>query len=304
MVDWKHLRVQLMGNTEQPVLPPRLEVPKLPQTVSAICQKANSRNCTPEDLSNVLEKDAALTVDLLKHVNSAATGLRMRAGTVRQAVALLGINKTRLFVITTVLEQHMRNTKSPLVLSHLFCLAAMERALISRELARATQRDTDLSFAAALIQDFILPSLTRQHLVEYAAFMKQLATGTDDLTRLEREKFGCSHADCAAHLMSNWGFPDDIICCALLHHRPAEVWQLSPLRPTALPAVAASSFLPCVLSPSPERLPQMSRYVAETFELELSSLAQTVDEQLKATVPDLRGYVTLHQKLEQLAASV
>jgi serine/threonine-protein kinase len=293
-----------MGKAEKPVLPPKLEIPKLPQTVSAICQKANSPNCTLEDLSSVLERDAAITVDLLKHVNSAATGLRVRAATVRQAVALLGINKTRLFVITTVLEQHMRGTKSPLVLSHLFCLSAMERALIARELAKATDRDTDLSFAAALIQDFILPSLTRQHLVEYGAFMKQLSSGTDELSVLETQKFGCNHADCAAHLMSHWGFPDDLICCTLLHHRPDQVWDLSLLRSTALPAVAATSWLPCVLSPSTERLPQMARYIADNFQLDMGPIAQTVDEQLRATIPNLRGYVTLRQHLEQMAPSL
>jgi len=304
MIDWKHLRVQLMGRGEKPVLPPKLEIPRLPHTVSAICQKANSPNCTPDELCNVLEKDAAITVDLLKHVNSAATGLRVRAATVRQAVALLGINKTRLFVITTVLEQQMRSTKSPLVLSHLFCLSAMERALVAREIAKATDRDTDLSFAAALIQDFILPSLTRQHLVEYSAFMKQLSCGTDELPALETKTFGCSHADCAAHLMSHWGFPDDLICCALLHHRPDQVWALSSLHATALPTIAVTSWMPCVLSPSTERLPLMSRFIADNFQLDIGSLAQAVEEQLRATIPNLHGYVTLRQHLEQLAASV
>jgi serine/threonine-protein kinase len=303
MVDWKHLRTQLMGKADKPVLPPKMEIPKLPQTVSAICQKANSPNCTLEDLSAVLEKDAAITVDLLKHVNSAATGLRVRAATVRQAVALLGIKKTRLFVITTVLEQHMRSTKSPLVLSHLFCLSAMERALIARELAKATERDTDLSFAAALIQDFILPSLTKQHVVEYSSFVKQLSSGTDELTALETQKFGCNHADCAAYLMSHWGFPDDLICCALLHHRPDQVWALSLLRSTALPAVAATSWLPCVLSPSTEKLTQMSRYVTDNFQMDLAPIARSVDEQLRAMIPNLRGYVTLREHLEQLAPS-
>ncbi len=78
----------------------------------------------------MLEQDPAITVDLLKHVNSAASGLRTKAATVRQAVALLGVKNTRLFVTTTVLEQQMRNTKSPLILGHLFCLAALERAFL------------------------------------------------------------------------------------------------------------------------------------------------------------------------------
>ena len=304
MIDWKHLRAQVMGKGEKPPLPPRLEVPKLPHTVSLICQRAQEPDCTAADLCEVLEQDPSLTVDLLKHVNSAATGLRNKAATVRQAVALLGVKNTRLFVTTTVLEQQMRKTKSPLILGHLFCISAMERALLAREIAKATRRDTDLAFAGALIQDFILPSFTKQHVAEYAGFMKQLTAGEVELTDLEAEKFGCTHADCAAYLMLNWGFPDDLICCALLHHRPVQIWALEPLRPTALPALAATSWLPSVLSPSTAHIPKLCQYVSENFKLDIRVLAQSVDGQLREQIPNLANYVTLHQHLANSAVSV
>ncbi len=304
MVDWKRLRVQLMGKMEKPPLPPRLEVPKLPQVVSAVCQRANLPDCTAADLCEVLERDTAITVDLLRHVNSAATALRTKAATVRQAIALLGIKNTRLFVITTVLEQHMRNTKSPLILGQLFCLSAMERALLAREIAKATKRDTDLAFAAALIQDFILPSLTRQHVAEYASFMQRLSAGDGELTALEFAQFGCTHAECAAYLMLNWGFPDDLICCVLLHHRAAQIWSLEPLRNTVLPALAVTSWLPCVLSPSTVNLAKFCEFVTDKFGLDVAALAQSVDEQLRGLIPNLGSYLTLNQHLENSTAGV
>jgi HD-like signal output (HDOD) protein len=304
MIDWKHLRAQVMGKVDKPPLPPRLEVPKMPSTVSAICERAQKPDCTAADLCKVLEQDPSITVDLLKHVNSAATGLRSKAATVRQAVALLGINKTRLFVTTTVLEQHMRKTNSPLILGHLFCLSAMERALLAREIAKATKRDTDLAFAGALIQDFILPSFTKMHVPEYAGFMKQLATGELELTELESAKFGCTHADCAGYLMLNWNFPDDLICCALLHHRPSQVWDLEPLRQTALAAIAPTSWLPSVLAPSTAHLPKLCQYLAGNLKLDAATLAQSVDEQLRGLTANLAGYVTLHEHLSKMAVSV
>jgi serine/threonine-protein kinase len=304
MIDWKNLRVQLMGKAEKPPLPPKLEIPKLPQTVSAVCQRANLPDCTAADLCEVLERDSAITVDLLRHVNSAATGLRTKAATVRQAVALLGIKKTRLFVITTVLEQHMRNTKSPLILAQLFCLSAMERALIAREIAKATKRDTDLAFAATLISDFILPSLSRQNVAEYASFMQQLSVGEGELPALESTRFGCSHADCAAYLMLNWGFPDDLICSALLHHRAMQIWTMEPLRETALPAIAVTSWLPTVLAPTTAHLPRFCSYVTDNLQLDVTPLAQSADEQLRGLIPNLGSYVTLHQHLANSAVSV
>jgi HDOD domain len=191
-----------------------------------------------------------------------------------------------------------------LILGHLFCLSAMERALLAREIAKATDRDTDLAFAGALIQDFILPSFTKQHVTEYAGFMKQLATGEVELTELESSRFGCTHADCAAYLMLNWGFPDDLICCALLHHRPMQIWALEPLRKTALPALAVTSWLPCVLAPSTVHLPKLCQFVADNFKLDIAVLAQSVDEQLRGLIPNLGGYVTLQQHLANSSVSV
>ena len=158
MIDWKHLRAQVMGKGEKPPLPPRLEIPKMPHTVSAVCERAQKPDCTAADLCEVLEQDPSITVDLLKHVNSAATGLRTKAATVRQAVALLGVKNTRLFVTTTVLEQHMRNTKSPLILGHLFCLSAMERALLR---AKSPRRPIAIRISPSPVRSFKTSSCRR-----------------------------------------------------------------------------------------------------------------------------------------------
>ena len=172
------------------------------------------------------------------------------------------------------------------------------------KIAKATQRDTDLAFAAALIQDFILPSLTRQHVAEYASFMQRLSAGDGELTALEFSQFGCTHADCAAYLMLNWSFPDDLICCVLLHHRAAQIWSLEPLRNTVLPALAVTSWLPCVLSPSTVNLGKFCEFVTENLCLDLAALAQSVDDQLRGLIANLGSYVTLKQHLENLAVSV
>ncbi len=171
------------------------------------------------------------------------------------------------------------------------------RALIAQDISEATKRDTDLAFAAALIQDFILPSLTRQNVAEYASFRQQLSVGDGELPALESARFGCNHAECAAYLMLNWGFPDDLICCALLHHRALQIWAMEPLRDTALPALAVTSWLPCVLAPSTAHLPRFCRYVTENFNLDVMALAHSADQQLRGLIPNFGTYVTLHERL-------
>jgi hypothetical protein len=79
---------------------------------------------------------------------------------------------------------------------------------------------------------------------------------------------------------------------------------LEPLRETALPALAATSWLPSVLAPSTAHLPKLCQYVADNFKLDIAVLAQSVDDQLRGLVPNLGSYVTLNQHLATAAVSV
>jgi hypothetical protein len=104
--------------------------------------------------------------------------------------------------------------------------------------------------------------------------------------------------------MLNWGFPDDLICCVLLHHRANQVWSLEPLRNTALPALAVTSWLPCVISPSTANLGKFNQFVTDNFRLDVAGLALSVEEQLRTLIPNLAGYTTMNQHLTTLAAGV
>ncbi len=304
MIDWKHLRAQVMGKTDKPPLPPRLEVPKLPQTVSAVCERAERPDCTAADLCEVLEQESGnhrrpAQARELRSERAAHQGRDRSPGRGALGRQKYAVVRDHHGPRAADAEYEVAVDPGPFVLP-----GGVGARVFAREIAKATNRDTDLAFAGALIQDFILPSFTKQHVTEYASFMKQLSAGDAELPDLESAHFGCTHADCAAFLMLNWGFPDDLICCALLHHRPVQIWALEPLRHTALPALAATSWLPSVLAPSTAHLPKLAQYVSENFKLDIAVLAQSVDEQLRHQVPNLGTYVTLNQHLASAAVSV
>ena len=54
---------------------------------------------------------------------------------------------------------------------------------------------------------------------QYAELLAQ--TGTPDVNLAERERFGCTHAELGAYLMSIWGLPHRLIHAVAFHDRPA-----------------------------------------------------------------------------------
>jgi HD-like signal output (HDOD) protein len=298
-MNWTELRQQHLGELATSKLPVKVELPPLPHVVSQVCQRANDPHCTAQDLAILLEKDVALTCDILKHVNSAANGLRNKSSTARKALTMLGVAKTRLFLVTTVLEQNMQKSKSPILHTRRFCETALERALLAKEIAGRLKQDTDLAFAAALLQDFVVPAVSVAKLTDYRQFVSQLATSGENLNQLEQKAFGWSHADCAARLMLSWGFPDDLICCVLLHHQSDEIWGNDQLKNTPLVAVALSSLLPSHLEPSTTTISKLASLTRDRLGLELTSLAEAVHQQLETQNVDFHEYQTLHMTIQQ-----
>ena len=80
--------------------PPNMTLPALPLAVTQFVQKSSDPNAAIKDLVQIIETDSCLTLELLKQVNSAAVGLRTRAGSAMQALSVLGLRSSRNLVIT------------------------------------------------------------------------------------------------------------------------------------------------------------------------------------------------------------
>jgi HD-like signal output (HDOD) protein len=56
---------------------------------------------------------------------------------------------------------------------------------------------------------------------EYGAIIDRLTDTSLSLADLEREKFGCTHADVGAYLIGLWGLPHSLTQAVGFHDRPA-----------------------------------------------------------------------------------
>ena len=277
MTNWSELRKSVLGDQKRRMLPPKVKVPTLPAALMKFCRRADDPRVSPCELASIIETDAGLTCNLLRHVNSSKFALRNKASTAQQALTLLGIRATRLVLMTTAVQAAAANSKGKLVDLAAFSNSNLERALFAREIAGVLKADIDLAFAASMMQDFLLPMLSDELADDYQRFLDPRRSTPVELARHEQETFGWNHALAAGSLMWEWGFPDDLVCAVLLHHKGLEVLADKDLAKTAVSAVAVAALLPDPFQQVPGGMEILAKLNQRWPTLALETMADRVE---------------------------
>ncbi|MDA1016178.1 MAG: HDOD domain-containing protein [Planctomycetota bacterium] len=298
-MDWPKLRSTILGD-DSAICLPNIELPMLPTALMELTKKLSQPDVDARELATIIEKDSGLTCELLRHLNSSAFGLRTKISSAQHAFSLLGHRATSLFLTTTAVKQAMRSCKSKLINFELFWAVNLERALFAQHLARLLKADPLLAFAGGMLQDCLLPILTNEFDGDYVEFLGNRSR--QELSQFEQQRFGWNHAFATGDVMRQWGFPDDLICCILLHHRGLDAFGDPQFGRTSLAAVAASSLMPDPLVQSPHGMEQLLRLEQAWPALDLMQVAERVQAEfteMSTSIP--RNHIPFARRLERLA---
>jgi HD-like signal output (HDOD) protein len=277
MVDWAAIRETALGSFTLAELPPNMSLPALPLAVTRFVEKSNDPDASGKDLGKIVETDSGLTLELLKHVNSAFVGLKSKASSVTQAIQLLGVRASKNLIVTVGTKGAIQSRQSKLINQNCFWNGALQKALFAKEVALLLKTDGELAFSAALLQDYLLPVLTNDLFEPYMKFVELRDKERVNLVDYERQVNGFDHALAAAGLAQRWKLPDDLTCCILFHHRGLEILTDKDLGRTPAAAVAISALLPDQLRQSYSGLEQLMLLEQKWPAFNLQKLAETVD---------------------------
>lgn len=280
-MDWSKVRESLLPTGKRSVVPPQVKLPILPIAVTKFSQKAKNPQVTASELGRIIEADSGLTCELLRNVNSSARGMRQKASSATQAISLLGIRESDLFLTTTAVQRSMRDRESKLMNVRNFWNTNLERAIFAREIAVLLGADQETAFAAAMLQDFLLPALTNDLMNKYLDFTKPEFEEEIRLDQYEKRTLGWEHTEAAGQIMLAWEFPDELICCVLLHHRGLKLLSDRRLGKTPAAAVALSALIPDAIRQVPSGLEQLARLDEKWPAFNLMKIAETVDEEFQ-----------------------
>jgi HD-like signal output (HDOD) protein len=205
-------------------------LPALPATYAKLNALTRNPNVSLDELAGVVERDPAVTANVLKIINSAYFGLPRRVSSVRETVRLLGIEPLKNIVLTVELFEGIGAGRQAKRLQQ----DALARACGMRELLGRTPH-AEAAFAAGILADVGQLLIAARLPIDMAAIEK--AQGLSVL-EAERERLGCSHAEIGGALLSLWNMPAAVVEAVTLHHTPPEAAATANV-PTALALVAA-----------------------------------------------------------------
>lgn len=284
-MDWTALRKTLIGTTAKSPVPSRVKLPILPLAVTRFTQRVDDPNATPKELGSIIETDSGLTCELLRYTNSSARGMSQKVTSAQQAIALLGARECKFYLLTKAVERALSGRESKLINLRSFSANNLERALFAKQVARLLRTDEDTAFAAAMLQDFMLPALTNDLFPVYLPFTKEQAEKPINLDQFEQQAQKWDHAEAAAQVMFAWGFPDELVCCVLLQHRGLRILADKELGRTPAAAVAVSALIPDALRQVARGMEQLVALDSKWGAFNLLGIAEEVDREFQEISP-------------------
>lgn len=191
-------------------------IPARPTTLVNIQKEMGHEDPDLRRIASLVSSDVALTVAVLRTVNSPAFGLSRRCETVEQAISMLGLKQLNIIVTGLVLRNMMKGNAQQLTR---FWDVSSKRAYALSQLARGLKLvDVDQAQSFGLFCDVGIP-LLMQRFPDYSQTL--IACNSEaglSFTEVEQASHHTDHALIGAMMARSWGI-SPMVCLAIrLHH--------------------------------------------------------------------------------------
>jgi putative nucleotidyltransferase with HDIG domain len=197
-----------------------------PVAAKRLEELTRSNSARIEQVVVVLESDPALSARLLRLVNSAGYGLKVRCTSVRHAAVLVGTRRLNQVATTAAILDLFESSNS--LAAELLEHAAVVGSLC-RYLAVHLGLPHDELFTCGFLHDIGKIMLLDTERDVYPALLREFGGNADSVHEQERRVFGFDHATLGAHVLTAWNIPDPVPKVIAWHHQPARALQDSLL---------------------------------------------------------------------------
>lgn len=195
------------------------DLPTLPAVAVKLNRLLEDPDVTVEAVSGLIEKDQALSLSLLRLVNSSFFGLQAQVASVRRAVVLLGFNQVRnaVVAVSILVAIGREGAEAERLWRHGAAVAATCQCLAGKI---APQKKED-AFTAGLLHDIGKLILWRYFPRRQHELWVQAAAEGVPQHRLEERCGGAGHAAVGAYLARTWRLPRRLEDAIGHHHQPS-----------------------------------------------------------------------------------
>jgi len=206
----------------------------IPMVIHKVLDLADDPESSLKDLVEVVERDPAITANLLKTVNSAHMGLPVKVDSVRQAVSMLGLQQVVEMVLSQNLSGNLKRAQKGYGLAKGdLWRQSLAVAMVARTLAgRRDLMSLPAIYTAALLKDIGKVILHEFVADQLSAIPKLVAAEGMSFVEAEKEVLGMDHTTLGGIIAKQWPFSPHMIYMIENHHLPNPASRNDPATAT------------------------------------------------------------------------
>ena len=291
----------------------------LPTVAMEVLELTNDETVDVNALKECIENDPALTIKILRVVNSSLFGLTGEVADLNQALALLGCKPLKLLVLGFSLPNELFLDVGGDVLEQ-FWRQSLTKAVAARTLSsHIWKQNGDEAFIACLLSEIGLLTLVQELGEPYVLFLKKVYAQSEDIVALENESLGFTHHQLTVRLLEQWKLPQQITQSIACINEPEAINQLPPLTQDLAKIVHLAELLTLVTSCNrADLMPELVKYaqqyqqigidklndIAAGLQQQITQLAEILSVELSQENNTPATIELAHQQLALLAEQV
>ena len=191
-------------------------IPPCPAILTKLLRETRADEPDFRRVGQLVGGDVALASAILKVANSPFYGLRTKAASVQQALALLGLGTVTQLMTGLLLRQAFSGAAGPGM--ERYWKTSMATSLISALVGRETARgDSGIAGTYGLFRDCGMPVMQQKFTIYADIFDGSALTPGEPVLEIENERYATNHARVGAQLARSWHLSESL-CFAILHH--------------------------------------------------------------------------------------
>jgi len=200
------------------------KLPTLPRLHSQIATELESENSSLEIVASLIGQDPLMSAKLLQVANSAFFALAYTVSDPREAVMVLGVERTRAIILLTGVFSQFNKVRCP----GFSCEEIWKHSLEAGEFARiialtetGAPKIADAAFTAGLLHDIGKLILASNAPDMYTTVQHLQRNKHVSLREAEKQIIGTTHGELGACLLGTWALPMAILDAIAWHHCPS-----------------------------------------------------------------------------------
>jgi HD-like signal output (HDOD) protein len=200
------------------------DLPTLPAVIRQVSSLIETNETDLKKIADVITTDSALSLRILRLVNSAFYGLRNRVTSLQHAVVALGLRAVYNLMLGLTVVKLFKNGKSPHFDPEMLWRHSFGCALLSEKIAGLVRYPfPDECFIAGLLHDMGRLVFDQYLHDRFSAACRHSEEQKCSLLKSEKAVIGFDHAEAGAWLAQRMIIPDSFVHVIRYHHEPSKL---------------------------------------------------------------------------------